>query len=79
MVWVITREDDEMIVLKSMREIEKMKLAGEILADCHKEIAKRIKPEITTMEINSFVESYLKEKGATPKQKDIEIIHMPIV
>lgn len=46
MVWVITREDDEMIVLKSMREIEKMKLAGEILADCHKEIAKRINQEL---------------------------------
>jgi len=58
-----------MIVLKSMREIEKMKLAGEILADCHKEIAKRIRPGITTMEIDSFAESYLKERGATPEQK----------
>jgi len=58
-----------MIVLKSMREIEKMKLAGEILADCHKEIAKRIRPGITTMEIDSFAESYLKERGAAPEQK----------
>ncbi|PKG23032.1 type I methionyl aminopeptidase [Niallia nealsonii] len=58
-----------MIVLKSKREIEKMKMAGEILANCHKEIAKIIKPGITTMEIDLFVENYLKEKGATPEQK----------
>ncbi|GKU84412.1 type I methionyl aminopeptidase [Niallia sp. NCCP-28] len=58
-----------MIVLKSKREIEKMKMAGKILANCHKEIAKRIKPGITTMEIDLFVESYLKANGATPEQK----------
>lgn len=58
-----------MIVLKSKREIEQMKLAGDILAACHKEIAKRIKPGITTMEIEHFVESFLKEKGAKPEQK----------
>ncbi|WP_445489872.1 type I methionyl aminopeptidase [Niallia sp. 03133] len=58
-----------MIVLKSKREIEGMRLAGGILASCHKEISKIIKPGITTMEINSFVEEFLKEKGATPEQK----------
>ncbi|MCE4050062.1 MULTISPECIES: type I methionyl aminopeptidase [Bacillaceae] len=58
-----------MIVLKSMREIEKMKAAGRILAACHKEIAKMIKPGITTMEIEKFVEGFLKERGATPEQK----------
>lgn len=58
-----------MIVLKSIREIEKMKAAGQILADCHKEIAKMIKPGITTMEIEKFVEGFLKDKGATPEQK----------
>ena len=58
-----------MIVLKSIREMEKMKEAGRILADCHKEIAKMMKPGITTMEIEKFVEGFLKEKGATPEQK----------
>ncbi|WP_318505816.1 type I methionyl aminopeptidase [Bacillus sp. T3] len=58
-----------MIVLKSEREIAGMKKAGEILAACHKEIAKIIKPGITTWEIDQFVESFLKQKGATPEQK----------
>jgi methionyl aminopeptidase len=34
--------------------------AGKILASCHKEIAKMIKPGITTWEIDQFVEEYLK-------------------
>jgi methionyl aminopeptidase len=58
-----------MIVLKSQREIEAMKKAGEILAACHKEIAKLIKPGITTWEIEEFVEKFLRENQATPQQK----------
>lgn len=58
-----------MIVLKSMREIEGMKKAGEILAACHKEIRKIVQPGVTTWEIEEFVESFLKKHGATPEQK----------
>ena len=58
-----------MIIRKSKREIEQMKKAGEILVKCHKEIAKMIKPGITTMEIESFVEKFLNDHGATPEQK----------
>jgi methionyl aminopeptidase len=58
-----------MIVLKSQREIEAMKKAGEILAACHKEIAKLVKPGITTWEIDEFVERFLRKNGATPEQK----------
>lgn len=43
--------------------------AGKLLASCHKEIAKLIQPGITTFEIDAFVESYLKEHGATAEQK----------
>jgi methionyl aminopeptidase len=58
-----------MIVLKSQREIEMMKKAGELLASVHKEIAKMIKPGITTWEIEEFVDSYLNKHGATAEQK----------
>jgi methionyl aminopeptidase len=58
-----------MITRKSKREIEKMQAAGDILVKCHKEIAKMIKPGITTMEIDAFVEKFLAEHGATPGQK----------
>ncbi|HWJ79166.1 MAG TPA: type I methionyl aminopeptidase [Niallia sp.] len=58
-----------MIVLKSKREIEQMKKAGEILVGAHKMIAAMIKPGISTLEIDKAVEDYLQEKGATPEQK----------
>lgn len=58
-----------MIVIKTEEEIEKMKEAGIILANIHKGIAKMIRPGITTMEIDDFVEDYLKEHGATAEQK----------
>jgi methionyl aminopeptidase len=58
-----------MIVLKTEREMELMHEAGKLLAACHKEIAKMIKPGITTMEIDEFVEAFLRKHGATPEQK----------
>ncbi|AJH78850.1 type I methionyl aminopeptidase [Heyndrickxia coagulans] len=58
-----------MITLKSQREIDMMKKAGKLLADTHKQIAKMIKPGITTWEIEEFVDQYLREHGATPEQK----------
>ena len=58
-----------MIILKTEEEIEKMKKAGEILANLHKEIAKIIKPGISTMDIDRFVEKYLKEHNAYPEQR----------
>ncbi|MBG9784813.1 type I methionyl aminopeptidase [Shouchella lehensis] len=58
-----------MITFKSKREQQMMHKAGQLLAACHKEIAKRIKPGVTTDDIDRFVEGYLKEHGATPEQK----------
>jgi methionyl aminopeptidase len=58
-----------MIILKSQREIENMRKSGELLAACHREIAKMIKPGVSTLEIDTFVEEYLKKHGATPEQK----------
>jgi methionyl aminopeptidase len=58
-----------MIVLKSAREIENMKEAGKLLASVHKELRTLIKPGVTTLEIDQFVEDYLKKHGATPQQK----------
>ncbi|MCF6460785.1 type I methionyl aminopeptidase [Clostridium sp. Cult3] len=58
-----------MIIIKTEQEIEMMKKAGELLAEVHKEIAKMIKPGISTYEIDQFVEEYLKKHNATPEQK----------
>ena len=58
-----------MIIIKTEQEIEMMKRAGELLANVHKEIAKIIKPGISTYEIDQFVEEYLRKHNATPEQK----------
>lgn len=64
---------------KSEKEISMMKKAGELLASCHKEIAKMIKPGITTLEIDLFVEDYLKNMGLHQNKKDIEVIPLLLV
>jgi len=58
-----------MIVIKTMDEIMKMKKAGDILAACHRELRSIIRPGITTMEIDTFAEKFIREHGATPEQK----------
>lgn len=57
-----------MIQRKSTREINLMAKAGKLLADIHKEIAKMIKPGVTTMEIDQFAEKYMRDHGAVPEQ-----------
>lgn len=52
-----------MIILKSAREIEEMKMANHIVADCHREVAKIIKPGISTQELNDFVASHITKLG----------------
>ncbi|WP_018755841.1 type I methionyl aminopeptidase [Paenibacillus terrigena] len=58
-----------MITIKTKEQIANMKAAGEILAACHREIAKMIKPGITTQEIDKFAEKFILDHGATPEQK----------
>ena len=58
-----------MIQRKSKREIEMMTEAGKLLAKLHKEIEKMMKPGVTSMEVDRFVEKYLAERGATAEQK----------
>ncbi|KPC98346.1 Methionine aminopeptidase 1 [Geobacillus sp. BCO2] len=58
-----------MIHVKTEREIQLMREAGKLLAACHQEIAKRIGPGVTTIEIDRFVETFLAKYGAKPEQK----------
>ncbi|WP_442601577.1 type I methionyl aminopeptidase [Paenibacillus sp. KN14-4R] len=58
-----------MITIKTKEQIELMGKAGELLVSCHKELSKMIKPGVTTLEIDQFVEKYLAKHGATAEQK----------
>ncbi|MEK3715480.1 type I methionyl aminopeptidase [Paenibacillus sp. FSL R7-0333] len=52
-----------MIILKSPREIEEMKQASQIVADCYREVSRHIVPGITTLEINDFVARHITKLG----------------
>jgi methionyl aminopeptidase len=58
-----------MITIKTAEQLENMRKAGHLLALCHKQIARRIRPGVTTREIDSFAEQFLKKNGAKPEQK----------
>ena len=55
-----------MISIKSPREIELMRVAGEIVGDTHKYLKKYLRPGITTKEIDSLARDYILSRNATP-------------
>jgi len=57
-----------LVTIKTKEQIAKMKQAGIILADIHKQLRSMIKPGVTTWEIDQFAESYMRSHGATPEQ-----------
>lgn len=58
-----------MIIKKSAREIELMRIAGRIVALAHQEVAKHIAPGISTLELDRIVEKVIRDNGATPSFK----------
>lgn len=58
-----------MIIIKTPEQIEKMAEAGRILTACHRELRKIIRPGISTMEINHFVDEFIQSHGAKAEQK----------
>ena len=61
-----------MISIKSDREIELMKIAGEITGSTHKHLIPHINPGITTKELDKIAEDYIRSRGATPSFKNYE-------
>lgn len=58
-----------MIVLKSSREIEKMREAGKIVYLTHQELKKFIEPGITTKALDQIAERFIKSYDAIPSFK----------
>lgn len=55
-----------MISIKTPREIELMRVAGEIVGDTHKYLIPYLKPGITTKTIDSLAREYIIKRGAFP-------------
>ena len=55
-----------MINIKTPREIELLRIAGEIVGDTHKYLMPFLKPGITTKKIDTLAREYIIKRGATP-------------
>ncbi|MGG4194781.1 type I methionyl aminopeptidase [Paenibacillus jamilae] len=58
-----------MIICKSEVELGFMREAGRIVAETHRLLAKTIEPGITTLELDTIAESFIRSQGATPSFK----------
>lgn len=58
-----------MIIIKSPEEIKKMRKAGKLVAQTHELLKKRIRPGITTQELDRIAEEYILKQGAKPAFK----------
>jgi methionyl aminopeptidase len=58
-----------MIVCKSEKELELMRIAGRIVAETHRLLAQSIRPGVTTAELDRIAEAYIREQGAVPSFK----------
>lgn len=60
-----------MIIIKSKQEIDIMREAGKVTGQVLKELEDFIKPGVSTMEIDSFVENFIRSKGMIPSFKGL--------
>lgn len=59
-----------MVVYKSEEEIQIIRESAQILGRAHGEVAKRIKPGVTTQELDKVAEEFIKDHGGIPSFKD---------
>jgi len=59
----------QMIILKSERELNYLRDAGRVVAETHREVAKAVKPGVTTRQLDRIAEEYMRRKGAIPSFK----------
>lgn len=57
------------ITIKTEEQIEKMRAAGKILVDLDEVLRELIKPGVTTKELDSVAEKFIRDRGAIPSFK----------
>ncbi len=58
-----------MLILKTINEIEQMKVSSRIAAEVLKRLEKEITPGISTGELDKIAESFISQRGGTPSFK----------
>ena len=61
-----------MVSIKSSREIELMREAGKVVALTYEELEKRIKPGMSTWELDQIAEKKMRSLGAVPAEKGFD-------
>lgn len=59
-------------ILKSPREIELMRAAGQLVFEVHELVREMVKPDVTTGELNGAAEELIKSRGAEMLFKGVE-------
>ena len=67
----IFKSEKELIMtnIRTKAQIEKIREAGRIVAACHENLRKIIRPGITTFAIDKFVDEFITSHNAIPAQK----------
>ncbi len=58
-----------MIILKTPEEIQTMTKASSLVADTLRSLVPRIKPGVTTEELDQFAEDFIRSRGGIPAFK----------
>ena len=58
-----------MITCKSPAELERMRIAGRIVAETHRLLSEAVRPGITTKELDRLAEEFIRSQGAVPSFK----------
>ena len=58
-----------MIIKKSRAEIERMAKAGAIVARAHEELMERLRPGMSTLDLDAIAEEVIRKSGAVPSFK----------
>ncbi len=58
-----------MIIRKSPAEIDKMAAAGDVLVRCHKLLQSKVRPGVTTGELDAAAEKFIRSQGGVPSFK----------
>lgn len=59
-----------MIIIKTDHEVDKMKDAGKIVAECLSLVGENIRPGIKTIELDNIASKFIRKCGAVPSFKD---------
>jgi methionyl aminopeptidase len=60
-----------MIYIRSEEELSKLRRAGQIVALTHQELKKHLVPGVTTLELDTIAEAFIRKCGATPSFKGL--------